>query len=109
MAKYYVDDEEVEEEEFWETLERDVYDECEDNFDEYLDECEEEVEIFGSRFSPSRILQELDYTMYNCMLGDYQSSQLEEAKYDLERYGYIDINHSTFEIKEEEEEEEDDA
>lgn len=106
MAKYYIDNDLVEKDEFWKQFEDDVNSEAEDNFDDYLDECEEEVEIFGSRFSPSRILQELDYTMYNCMLGDYQSQMLDEKKDDLEKFGFVDVNHSYYEIKDEEEEEE---
>ena len=104
MRKFYVDDELVEEEEFWSALETDVNDECESNFDEYLDEVEEEVHIFGTSFAASRVLYEMDYTMYNCMLCDYQSQMLDEKRDDLDKFGWVDINHSYYEIKEVDEE-----
>lgn len=104
--KYYVDDELVSEEEFWEKVEENTNDECEYNFDDYLDECEEEVQIFGTSFKASQILYDMDYTMYKCMLGDYQSSQLDDYKYELERYGHTTINSTDFRIEEVEEDEE---
>lgn len=104
--KYFIDDEEVEESEFYERLEEETNDDCETNFDDYLDECEEEVEIFGTSFRASQILYEMDYTMYRCMLVDYQSEKLDENKDELDMYGYVEVNGYSFEIKEEDEEEE---
>ena len=106
VEKFYVDDEEVEEEEFWSRLEEEVGYECEDNFNDYLDEIEEEVEIFGETFSASSILEEMSPTTYRCMLVDYQSEKFDEYKDEVERYGYVDVNHTCFEIKEEDEDEE---
>lgn len=105
-TKYLVDEEEMEESEFWDRLEEETNWECEENFDDYLDECEEEVEIFGTSFPASKVLYEMDYTMYQCMLGDYQSSQFEDYKREVERYGYVEVNKCYFEIKEEDDEEE---
>lgn len=107
VEKFYVDDEEVEEEEFWSRLEEEVDYECEENFNDYLDEIEEEVEIFGETFSASSILEEMSPTTYRCMLVDYQSEKFDEYKDEVQRYGYVDINHTCFEIKEEDESEED--
>ena len=110
MAKYYVDEEEMEEEEFLRRLEYETDEECEDNFNEYLDECEEEVKIFGETFSPSSILEELSPTTYRCMLADYKSEKLDEYKEELDCYKFVDVNHCYFVIDiEEEEEEENDA
>ena len=101
--KYFVDYEEVEESEFWYRLEEETSCECEDNFNDYLDEIEGEIEIFGETFSPSSIMEELSPTTYRCMLVDYQSEKYDEYKDEVERYGYVDINHTSFEIKEDEE------
>lgn len=103
--KYYVDEEELEEDEFWSRLEEEVCSECEENFNDYLDEIEDEVEIFGETFSASSIMEEMSPTTYRCMLVDYQSEKYDEYKDEVERYGYLDINHSSFEIKEEDEDE----
>lgn len=105
MRKFYVDDELVEEEEFWSSLETDVNSESEDNFSEYIDETNDEVEVCGYTFPASRVLEEMDWTAYRCMLVDYQSQMLDEKKDDLERFGWVDVNHSYYEIKEEEDDE----
>ena len=46
----------------------------EDEFDDFIDECEEVITIFGMKFNPSRILKELDPIAYRCSKSDYEST-----------------------------------
>ena len=44
------------------------------DFDEYLDECNETVNVFGMEFYPSDILKNCDPIAYRCAKSDYESN-----------------------------------
>lgn len=78
MKKYYLNEEEITEEEFNKQLEGCV--------NEYA----------------SMILKKCDPVVYRCCVDSYASSIMGEAKYKLKKHGYCEINGDTFEIEEEE-------
>lgn len=106
MKKYYVNYDEVSEEEFCEQLEGCVNEYASENYDDLIDESYEPYQIEGTTFNASTILKKCDPVAYRCGQRDYESSLLEDAQYELENYGSYEINGDTFEIEEEEEEEE---
>ena len=105
MKKFYIDYEEVNEDDFYQDLEYTIEGWVEDGFDDMLDQDYETLKIGYLEFYPSQVLRECDPTAYRCMISDYQSSELDNAKWELENNGEIEINGTSFEIKEEEEEE----
>lgn len=49
--------------------------ECsDDEYDEMIDDCSDEVNIFGMTYSPSQVLKELDPVAYRCGKSDYESN-----------------------------------
>ena len=51
-------------------------------YDDFLNECYEEVKVAGLSFLPSRVLEELDPVAYSCGYSDWMDSiqcELEEA------------------------------
>ena len=105
MKKFYIDDELMNENEFYERLEEEVNDYVEDNYDDILDECYPTYTIGCCEFYASQVLKECDPIAYRCGIVDEQSAKLEEAKDELD-YGEFVINGYTFEIVEEDEEDE---
>lgn len=106
MKKFYLNEEEITEEEFNKQLEGCVAEYIDNNYDDLLDEGYDEYKLGYSTFSASMILKNCDLVAYRCGKSDYESSLLEDAQYELENYGSYEINGDTFEIEEEEEEEE---
>ena len=109
MEKYLIDNEEVSFNEFYEKLEEQVSWECEDNYDYFIDDCYEEIEVMGMTFSPSYALKQLDEVAYRCGFNDYTDSRLSDVKYDLENYEEVNVNGYDFQIEEVEEEEEEEV
>ena len=107
MQKFMIDFEEVSEREFYEQLEASNRYECEDTYDDILDESEDEIEIFGCSYHVSQVWTSVDPTAYRCSLCDYESNRLEELKDDLDRWGKVTVDGCDFEIEEEDEEMED--
>lgn len=105
MKKYYVNYDEVSEEDFNKQLEGCIAEYIDNNYDDLLDEGYDEYNLGYSTFSASMILKNCDPVAYRCGQSDYESSILEDAQYELENYGSYEINGDTFEIEEEEEEE----
>ena len=105
--RYLIDGEEVREEDFYSQLEESVEDYCENNYDDMIDDCTGEIAIGNITFNASYVLEKLDPIAYNCGLGDYIDSVLNEAKYDLEKGHSVSFENTDFEIEEEEELEED--
>ena len=62
--------------------------ELEDIVDNFLDE-KGDIIIAGIRFSPSRILEELDPIAYRCLLSDLQEY---ETRYECDECGQIHEN-----------------
>lgn len=108
MTKYLIDFERFNEEDFYEALEDEVNHYVEENYDEILDECYEPYEIGNCTFYASQVLQRCDPIAYNCGLSDEQSFELENAKYELEHSGEVEINGKLFQIEEDDEEEDED-
>lgn len=105
MKKYYVNNEEVSEEKFALLLEEINDEYCENNYDEWLDEICEEVNICGYNYQASHALRLVDPVAYRCGLSDFQSSELSNHQYFIEQNGYEHIDEYTFEVIEEDESE----
>lgn len=105
MKKFYLNEEEITEEEFKKQLEGCVTEYVDNNYDDLIDEDNEEYQIGYLTFPASEVLKNCDPVAYRCGQSDYESSILEDAQYELENYGSYEINGDTFQIDEEEEEE----
>lgn len=81
MKKYYVNYDEVSEEEFYEPF-----------------------KVVGITLFASTILKKCDPVVYRCCVDSYASSIMDEAKCELEKHGCYEISIERFEIEEEEEE-----
>ena len=106
MKKFYLNEEEITEEEFNKQLEGCITEYVDNNYDDLINEDNEEYQIGYLTFPASEILKKCDPIAYNCGFSDYESKILEDAQYELENYGSYEINGDTFGIEEEEEEEE---
>lgn len=106
MKKFYIDYDEVSEDEFNEELESEIEHYIESSYDDVLDDMYPPYEIGYSTFYASRVLKELDPTAYRCGLSDMVDSELSNAHYDLERDGVYKVNATRYEIVEEDEEDE---
>lgn len=104
MKKYLINDEEVSAEDFSARLEDAVDRYCEDTYDDMIDDTNEEICIGSLYYNPSHVLKSCDEVAYRCGLSDYQSSELSDAQYQLDRVGEIDILRDTFTIEEIDEE-----
>ena len=102
MKKYYVNYDEVSEEEFYEQLEGCVNECARKDYDGFIDEAYEPFKAVGITLYASTILKKCDPVVYRCCVESYASSIMDEAKYELEKHGYYEINCDTFEIEEEE-------
>lgn len=105
MKKFYLNEEEITEEEFNKQLEGRIAEYVDNAYDDLLDEDSEEYKIGYLTFLTSEVLKKCDPIAYRCGKSDYESSILEEAENELENRGYYEINGDTFDIEEEEEEE----
>lgn len=105
MKKFYLNEEEITEEEFNKQLEGCIAEYVDNNYDDLIDEDNEEYQIGYLTFLASNVLKKCDPIAYNCGFSDYENEILEEAENELENRGYYEINGDTFEIEEEEEEE----
>ena len=108
MTKYLIDDELVNEKEFYERLEEEVNDYVDSNYDDILDECYPSYTIGCCEFYASQVLKECDPIAYRCGISDEQSFRLEEAKDELDSYNEFIVNGVHFEIEEEDDEDEED-
>lgn len=108
MKKYLIDDERVNEKEFWETFEEEVNYYVENNYDDILDEIYEPYKIGCCTFYASQVLKECDPIAYNCGISDEQSARYEDFKYDIENGVETNVNGVTFLIEEDDEEEDED-
>lgn len=97
--KYLINGEVIEKDVFYSKLEENINAECEDNYDDYLDDCNEDVVIGSLTFSPSTVLERCDPVAYRCGLSDYQSAQLEDAEYELDHSDFIVIGSDEFSIE----------
>ena len=106
MKKFYLNEEEITEEEFNKKLEGCIAEYIYNNYDDLLDEGYDEYKLGYLTFTASDVLKNCDPVAYRCRQSDYESSILKEAQYDLENGKKYEINGDTFEVEEEEEEEE---
>ena len=102
-TKYLIDNDVVEESEFWERLEEEVRCEVEAHLDDMIDECYDEVKIGLMIFYPSQILEKCDPIAYSMIGDDFADSRFSDFKYDLERGESVDVGPYTFEIIEDDE------
>ena len=103
--RYLIDGEEVTKEEFEERLEKEVDEYVRDNYDDLLDECYGPYEIGYCTLYASEILKNCDPIAYSCAMHDYIDSELGEATWEVEEYGFYEVNGYKFKIEEIEEEE----
>lgn len=102
--KYFIDCEEVSEEVFNSRLESSVEEEVENNFDDFLDEIYEPYKMGNLTFYPSKILSELDPIAYRCAMADEVSARLSDYQYELRRPSSVDVDCSTYEVRDDDEE-----
>lgn len=102
MKKFYLNEEEITEEEFNKQLEGCIAEYIDNNYDDLLDEGYDEYQLGYSTFSASNILKNCAPVAYRCGKNYYESSLLEEAQYDLENGKEYEIVGDTFKIEEEE-------
>ncbi len=103
MKKYYVNYDEVSEEEFYEQLEGCVNEYASKEYDGLIDEAYEPFKVVGITLYASTILKKCDPVVYRCCVDSYASSIMDEAKCELEKHGCYEISIERFEIEEEEE------
>lgn len=106
MKTFYVFDEFVDEEKFDRLLVEYNDEECENNYDDVLDEIYEDVNICGYTYQASHAFRLVDQIAYRCGLSDYKSSRLEDYQYELETNKEVNINGIEFKIFEDDEEDE---
>lgn len=58
--------------------------ENEDDFDNYLDDCNQEVKIGNLTYSPSHVLKNIDEIAYNEAFSEYNDSALTDIEEQLE-------------------------
>ena len=101
MKKYFIDNELVSEEKFYQVLEEENDSACRDSYDDVLDDCYDIIKIGCCELCPSYVLKNCDPVAYLCGLSDYISSNYDDLSYDLEHYGQCTINGFDFTIEEE--------
>ena len=102
MKKFYLNEEEITEEEFNKQLEGCIAEYVDNSYDDLIDESYKPNQIEGTTFNASMILKKCDPVVYRCCVDSYASSIMDEAKCELENRGYYEINGDAFEIEEEE-------
>ena len=100
MKKYYINEKQYSETEFYNELENAANSNATNSYDDMLDDGEE-IKIGNLTYSPSQVLKAVDPIAYNVGVSDWQSNVLEDLKYDLDRYGEVEIDDKLFEIIEE--------
>ena len=58
---------------------------CEDEYDEMLDECNDVVTVCGMTYSPSEVLKKVDPIAYRCGMADWADCERSDALYTIER------------------------
>lgn len=102
MRKYFINEKEVNENEFNEKLDNAIETYTNNHYDDMLDEDFEPLKIYGATYNVSYILKKIDPINYNCLMTDYKNTEYSDAADELERVGYVIINDDMFEIQEEE-------
>jgi hypothetical protein len=100
MTKYYINDEEVKEDDFKSQLEEDTREEQQEAYDEALDEGGE-VNIGGLTYNASYVLKQVDEVAYRCGFNDYIDGILTDYNDDLEQGEELTINNNAYRIEEE--------
>lgn len=98
MKKYLIDTEEYSENEFWSEFNDSCYKQAESTYDDYIDNVNESVKIFGSAYNPSQVLYEIDRAAYSLGLSEYRDTINSENRYNLENGFVVDLNDKSFKI-----------
>lgn len=106
MKRFFVDDLEVNENEFEERLSAEIEVILEDCYDEMLDECYEDFKIGCLSYCPSTVFKRVDEIAYKMGMEDYRYAMFDDRVWDLERYGDTLINGVEFRVEEDEDDEE---
>lgn len=103
MKKYYVNDVEVDEDEFEQRLYQAVEDETsEDEFDDELDATIDPMTIGYIEFYPSQVLYNCDLVAYNIGYREYLDNKVESYADQLQALGYVEVGEDCFEVVEDE-------
>lgn len=107
MTRYYVNDEERNEHDFWNLLDEAITNEVEENLDDIIDEENEVIRIGSLTYYPSDVLKNCDPVAYHCYALDIINWYYEDDKYELERGDEVERDGTSFRIEDEEDEDED--
>lgn len=99
--QYYVDNLLTTESDFFAQLEDAVSGYVEDNLDDILDECYNDVVIGSLHYAPSQVLKAVDPIAYSCSIDDEISFQLSDYQYEFESESENIINGIVFKTIEE--------
>lgn len=99
MMKFRVNDEVKEAYSVYDILAEELDEEI---YDEWLDETCEPVRIGSLEYSPSIALERVDPVAYRCGYSDFLNFLAEDAEYELERYGEVNVCGVEIEAVEEE-------
>ena len=106
MKKYFIDNEEVEQQEFERQLEDEVTDYVENNYDDILDEIYPPYSFGSFEIYASEILSRCDPITYRCGMRDEVSYRLDDFKNELDSYNECNVNGVEFRVEENDEGEE---
>ena len=104
--KYLVDENVVSEQEFWSEFDNAIENYVDANLDDLIDQENDEVSIGSLTYSASDVLKNVDPIAYRCYSSDLVEYFYSDFKYELERYDEVDIDGTTFIIKDNDEEDE---
>lgn len=99
--QYYVNNLLTNESDFFAQLEEAIYNYVEDNFDDILDECYDDVVIGSLHYAPSQVLKDVDPIAYRCGISDEVSFRLSDYQYEFESESENTINGIVFKTIEE--------
>lgn len=99
--QYYVDNLLTTESDFFAQLEDAVSGYVEDNFDDILDDCYNDVVIGSLHYAPSQVLKAVDPIAYSVSIDDEISFQLSDYQYEFESESENCINGIVFKTIEE--------
>lgn len=98
MKKYLIDNEEYSKNEFWSEFNDSCYKHAESTYDDYIDNVNELVKIFGSEYNTSQVLYKIDSAAYSLGLSEYRDAINSKNRYNLDHGFVVDLNDKSFKI-----------
>lgn len=93
---YYINEEQVNRNEFREKLLESIEFTCKESFDEFLDEVNEPIEIMGIKYDASYVFYQVDPIAYDIEMNEYFSNVFEDEIYKLDNGYEITRYNKTF-------------